>query len=207
MTKNYNEYDDNELLYLISEHNEEAEKILYEKYKPVVEIKAKKYRLLGKKMGLEYNDLIQEGLIGFNDAIKGYKDNKEVLFRSFANMCVERQILSILAYHGRKKYSLLNDSSSLDIPIDGEGRTLSETITDGDDPSKMIELAEENHILYEKIYKDMTDFEKNVFDLKMLGLEYKEIASMLDKSYKSIDSALQRIRLKVKKALEDNKNN
>ena len=54
---------------------------------------------------------------------------------------------------------------------------------------------------------DLTDFEKNVFDLKMLGLEYKEIASMLGKSYKSIDSALQRIRLKVKKALEENKNN
>ena len=205
MTKSYEDYNDNELLYLIFEHNEEAEKILYEKYKPIIEIKVRKYRLLGKKVGLEYNDLLQEGYVGFNDAIKGYKENKDVQFKSFANMCIERQILSILSYHSRKKHSLLNDSSSLDIPIDEEGRTLSEIITDGDDPSKKIELEEENHILYETIYKDMTDFEKNVFDLKMLGLEYKEIASMLGKSYKSIDSALQRIRLEEKKALEENK--
>ena len=50
---------------------------------------------------------------------------------------------------------------------------------------------------------EMSDFEKCVFDLKMFGLEYKEIASLLDKSYKSVDSALQRIRGKVKKVLEE----
>lgn len=203
MTNNYKNYNDNELLYLVSEHNEEAERILYEKYKPIIEIKVRKYRLLGKKVGLEYSDLIQEGLIGFSDAIKSYKENKDVLFKSFANMCIERQILSILSYNGRKKHSLLNDSSSLDIPIDEEGRTLSDIIGGGTDPSKKVEFDEENDKLYEPIYKDMSDFEKNVFDLKMLGLEYKEIASLLDKSYKSVDSALQRIRLKIKKVLDE----
>lgn len=205
MKKNYDEYNDNELLYLISEHNEEAERILYEKYKPIIEIKVRKYRPLAKRFGLEYNDLIQEGYVGFNDAIKAYKDNKNVLFTSFANMCIERQILSILSYNSRKKHSFLNDSSSLDIPIDEEGRTLSDVLSDGMDPGKMIELNEENNDLYEEIYKDMSNFEKNVFDLKMLGLEYKEIASMLDKSYKSVDSALQRIRYKIKKILDEKK--
>jgi len=200
----YKDYNDQELLYLIAESNETAENILYQKYKPIIELKAKKYILLGKRVGLEYNDLVQEGLLGLSSAIKSYKDNKNTSFSSFANVCIERQILSILSYSRRKKHSLLNDSFSLDVSIDEEGRTLSDILSDGLDPSKMVEINEENDELFESLYKEMSDFEKNVFDLKMLGLEYKEIADMLDKSYKSVDTALQRIRLKIRKILNQN---
>ena len=133
-----------------------------------------------------------------------FQGNELGIDRVTFNRCLDVNDRSLrrISVNGKETSFVITPASEL-MSIVG----LSETITDGDDPSKMIELAEENNILYEKIYKDMTDFEKNVFDLKMLGLEYKEIASMLDKSYKSIDSALQRIRLKVKKALEDNKNN
>ena len=198
--KDYNDY---ELLYMISQNIEEAKKILYEKYRSIIEIKANKYKLLGKKIGLEYNDLVQEGYIGFDKAIKTYKDNKDTIFYSFANRCIEGQLLNTLRTYKRKKHALLNTSSSLDIPIDEEGRTLSDILSDGDDPSKKLELEEENDELLDSVYKEMSDFEKNVFDLKMLGLEYKEIADLLDKSYKSVDSALQRIRIKIKKILDE----
>ena len=66
-----------------------------------------------------------------------------------------------------------------------------------------VENDEEKDLLYNSIYKEMSDFERNVFDLKVLGLEYKEIAALLDKSYKSVDSALQRIKGKVKKVLDE----
>ena len=97
----------------------------------------------------------------------------------------------------------MNSSFSLDATIDEEGRTLSDVLSGSLDPSKKVELDEENDKLYKSLYKEMSDFEKNVFDLKMLGLEYKEIAALLDKSYKSVDSALQRIRLKVRKILDE----
>ena len=71
----YNDYNDHELLYMICEASEDAMNIMYEKYKSIIELKASKYRTLGKRVGLEYNDLIQEGMVGLSEAIKSYKDN------------------------------------------------------------------------------------------------------------------------------------
>lgn len=198
----YKDYNDYELLYLINDSNEEAGNVLYDKYKPIIEMKAKKYKLLGKKVGLEYNDLFQEGMVGLTEAINSYKDNKDTKFASFANICIERQILSVLATARRKKHSLLNDSYSLDASIDEEGSTLLDFILgDSIDPSIKVENDEEMESIYNNVYKELSDFEKSVFDLKMMGLEYKEIASLLDKSYKSVDTAIQRIRFKLKKLL------
>lgn len=200
----YDDYNDQELLYLICESNEDATNILYDKYKKIIDIKVNKYKNLGKKVGLEYNDLFQEGMVGLSEAIRNYKDNKDTKFASFANVCIERQILSVLSSAQRKKHSFLNDSCSLDSSIDENGRTLLDILLDDTfDPSVKVENDEEKDLLYNSIYKEMSDFERNVFDLKVLGLEYKEIAALLDKSYKSVDSALQRIRGKVKKVLDE----
>ena len=200
----YNDYNDQELLYLICESSEDASNILYNKYKGIIDIKVNKYKNLGKKVGLEYNDLFQEGMVGLSEAIKNYKDNRDTKFASFANVCIERQILSVLSSAQRKKHSFLNDSCSLDSSIDENGRTLLDVLLDDTfDPSIKVENDEERELLYNSIYKEMSDFERNVFDLKVLGLEYKEIAALLDKSYKSVDSALQRIKGKVKKVLDE----
>ena len=200
----YNDYNDHELLYMICEASEDAMNIMYEKYKSIIELKASKYRTLGKRVGLEYNDLIQEGMVGLSEAIKSYKDNKDTKFASFANVCIERQILSVLSYARRKKHHYLNDSCSLDSSIDENGKTLLDVLFDDTiDPSLKVENDEENDILYSSLYKEMSDFERSVFDLKVFGLEYKEIAQLLDKSYKSVDSALQRIKGKVKKVLDE----
>ncbi len=203
----YKDYNDNELLYLIGESSESALDILYEKYKKVIELKANKYRLLGKKVGLEYNDLVQEGLVGLSEAIKSYKDNKDVKFSSFANICIERQMLSILSYSTRKKHSFLNESYSLDDSIDKDGRTLLDVLFNStSDPSVMIENKETFDNLYSALYKELSELERDVLDLKLVGLEYKEIASLLNKSYKSIDTALQRIRIKLRKILDNKRN-
>ena len=113
----YNDYNDHELLYMICESSEDAMNIMYEKYKSIIELKATKYRTLGIRVGLEYNDLVQEGMVGLIEAIRSYKDNKETKFASFANICIERQILSVLSYARRKKHYYLNDSCSLDSSI------------------------------------------------------------------------------------------
>lgn len=203
----YDDYNDQELLYLICESSEDATNILYDKYKSVIDMKVSKYKNFGKKVGLEYNDLFQEGMVGLTEAIRSYKDNRDTKFASFANVCIERQILSVLTTAKRKKHSFLNDSCSLDTSIDENGRTLLDVLFDDTfDPSLKVENDEAKEILYNSIYKEMSDFEKSVFDLKVIGLEYKEIAALLDKSYKSVDSALQRIRSKVKKVLDEYNN-
>ena len=198
------EYNDQELLYLIADGNETASEILYDKYKNIINMKAKKFTNYGKKIGLEFNDLFQEGMVGLSEAIKGYNVAKDVRFSSFANMCIDRQIFTALSKASRKKYVLLNDSFSLDSNMDDDSKKLIECLFDKkDDPLLKIESDETFETLYNSLCNELSNFEKMVFDLKIAGFEYKQIASLLDKSYKSVDSALQRIRLKGKKILKN----
>lgn len=200
----YKDIDDFELLYLIEENNEQALNILYDKYKSIIDLKAKRYLKYGKKMGLEYQDLFQEGLLGLSEAISSYKDDKKAQFKTFANLCIERQIFSLLKKANRKKHTLLNDSISLDESINDNENTLLDIFSEkGTDPSDMIEFNENKLELFSKIYDVLTPLEKEVFDLKTNNFDYKEISQLLNKSYKSIDSAIQRIRLKVRKIIDN----
>ena len=199
----YDDYNDNELIYLIYDFNEDANRILHEKYYKIIKIKVAKYRALAKRIGLDTCDLMQEGLLGLEEAINSYRDNKDMKFSSFANMCIERQILSVLNYHSRKKHTFLNDSCSIDVE-DEKGRTMLDYSLKSDiDPLMMMEKEEEKNSIYDLMTKDLSKLEKEVFELKLNGLDYREIARLLNKSYKSIDSALQRIRVKLKKILNE----
>ena len=203
----YDDYNDNELIYLIYDFNEDANRILHEKYYKIIKIKVAKYRTLAKRMGLDTCDLMQEGLLGLEEAINSYRDNKDMKFSSFANMCIERQILSVVNYHSRKKHSFLNDSCSIDAE-DEKGRTMLDYSLKSDtDPLMMMEKEEEKNSIYDLMTKDLSKLEKEVFELKLNGLDYREIARLLNKSYKSIDSALQRIRFKLKKILNEMEKN
>ena len=173
----------------------------------IIKIKVAKYRALAKRMGLDTCDLMQEGLLGLEEAINSYRDNKDMKFSSFANMCIERQILSVVNYHSRKKHTFLNDSCSIDAE-DEKGRTMLDYSLKSDtDPLMMMEKEEEKNSIYDLMTKDLSKLEKEVFELKLNGLDYREIARLLNKSYKSIDSALQRIRVKLKKILNEMEKN
>lgn len=203
----YDDYNDNELIYLIYDFNEDANRILHEKYYKIIKIKVAKYRALAKRMGLDTCDLMQEGLLGLEEAINSYRDNKDMKFSSFANMCIERQILSVVNYHSRKKHTFLNDSCSIDAE-DEKGRTMLDySLKTDTDPLMMMEKEEEKNSIYDLMTKDLSKLEKEVFELKLNGLDYREIARLLNKSYKSIDSALQRIRVKLKKILNEMEKN
>lgn len=203
----YDDYNDNELIYLIYDFNEDANRILHQKYYKIIKIKVAKYRALAKRMGLDTCDLMQEGLLGLEEAINSYRDNKDMKFSSFANMCIERQILSVVNYHSRKKHTFLNDSCSIDAE-DEKGRTMLDYSLKSDtDPLMMMEKEEEKNSIYDLMTKDLSKLEKEVFELKLNGLDYREIARLLNKSYKSIDSALQRIRVKLKKILNEMEKN
>jgi RNA polymerase sporulation-specific sigma factor len=197
----YKEYNDFELLYLICEQDEDAYEILYNKYKSIVDLKAKKYVNFVSNKGLDYNDLVQEGMIGLSEAIRDFKIDKEIKFSTFANLCIERQINTAIIKANRKKYKALNDSVSLDEKFSDNDCSLFNFIFDNNekDPGNYLVDIETRMETYNKIKTKLTALERKVFDLKINNFEYKEIAMKLGKSYKSVDSALQRIKNKLQK--------
>ena len=106
---NYSKLSDDELIELINQKDKKALDFLMNKYKEDVNIKTSKYYI----HGAEQDDLAQEGLIGLFKAIKNYDQSKEISFKSFANLCIERQILTAIKGSNRQKHLPLNSYVSL----------------------------------------------------------------------------------------------
>lgn len=199
------EYDnDNELLYLISECSEEANEKIYEKYSPAIESYVKKYMSLIEGTGIDYNDLYQEGLLGLVSAINNYSTNKDIKFSTFAFTCIKRKILTAIKNANRKKHSILNESFSLDYRNDDSKDSFENLIpSTSEGIDDMLVTKEKEKYFNKRINETFTDFEKEVYELKINGFTYEEIANTLGKTYKSIESALFRIRIKLKKIMEE----
>lgn len=198
---NYQELNDYELLSYVSEGNEDASEILFKKYRPFIISTAKKYYQRCKNNGLEINDLIQEAMIGFNYAINSFKEQKDVLFYTYAKTCVENRLSSTVIGSMRLKNRILNESISLENTNDDYD--LNEIIGDDSvDPQKLVLDFETEKGIIEMVKKDLTDLEDQVFELKLNGFNYKEIANILQIDSKKVDNTLQRIKIKFKKKLE-----
>lgn len=201
---NYKEYNDYELIYLIREGNEEANNILYKKYKPVIELKARKYYRSALNKGLDYNDLVQEGMIGLSEALRDFNNYKDVKLSTFASLCIERQISTAVTKASRKKHMVLNESISYDFINDDDDKPLIDYLAEEKEgnPLEYFVDREEWNETFEKIRNELTDFEYQVLELKINNFNYNEIATILDKTPKSIDNALQRIKRKAKSILD-----
>lgn len=186
---------DNELLFLISENNEQAFEMLIEKYDHVVQNIVNKYKAKASSIGLDIKDLKQEGLIGLTTAVKTFRDVKEASFKTYANILIERQILDLIKSHDRLKYRLLNNAISLDTFSVEEQQSLYEKVERNDvtPEIKLIDLESRKEIV-----KLLTPFELKVYELKLDGKSNKEISSILDKNSRSIENTIQRIKTKLK---------
>lgn len=202
---NYREFNDNELIDYIYENNEEANEIIYDKYKPLIITMAKKLIVYCDNIGIEINDLVQEGMIGLNNAINKYDVKKNISFYTFATTCIERQMFTLIKTSKRQKHKILNESLSFEFE-NGNDTNLEYFFGDDEyNPENILLGIEEKNFLMKQIEKDLTNLEQQVFELKMNGFDYKEIASIIDKDPKSVDNAIQRIKIKIKKILECNK--
>lgn len=192
----YKEYNDYELISLAHEQNEDAINIIYEKYKPIIVSKCNTYIKYIK--GIELSDLIQECYIVLNTAINTFNQEKDNIFYTFINLCLDRYLISEYKKSNNTKNKLLNESLSLD-SLDNEDKNLIKIIKD-DKYNPELELIQELNFmeLYNKIIDKLTYLEELVFILKVQNFNYKEIASILDKDSKSIDNAIQRIKTKIK---------
>lgn len=200
----YKDYNDYELLSFINEADESANEILFEKYRPLIVSIATKMINYCKGTSLEINDLIQEGMLGLNIAINRFDNNKEASFYTYAKKCIESKIISLVIASRRLKHKILNDSISIEVSNqDGGVINLENFLSDekANPEEKLLNEEQENELL-NKVNELLTDFEQQVFELKNNGFDYKEISEILDRDVKSIDNALQRIRLKIRKNIK-----
>lgn len=202
----YQEYSDSELYSMICEASEEAKEIIYTKYKYIIDVIIKKYVYTAKKLGVEYNDLYQEGLVGFADALNNYDESKKVLLSTFISVCVERRLQNAVLKAGRFKNKILRDSLSLDHEYGEQQIPLREMIRDEkSDPLFGISKAEDYEELIECIKNKLSSNEYEVYQLMLHGLNYQEIALILNKKPKQIDNTIQRLKYKIKLILDKEK--
>ncbi len=175
---------------------------LMEKYKNLVRKEANAMYLLGG----DTDDLIQEGMIGLFKAVRDYKIGSEASFYTFAKLCVTRQMYSAIEASKRKKHSPLNSYVSLYEKNEDKVALIEtmEPVTETN-PEEILISQEYVSRLEEKLEESLSPLENKVLYLHMLGTDYKTIANLLDKSTKTIDNALQRIKAKTQRILEGEK--
>lgn len=201
-TESYSMINDEDLIKKIKSGDNEALNYLLDKYKEVVNMKVSRYFIIGA----EKEDIIQEGLIGLYKAIKGYDTEKQNSFKSFANLCIERQLITAIKSSNRQKHIPLNSYLSLNMSAydDDEDNTSIYEIFDAnviEDPLDTITRKEYYKSVESIIESSLSVFEKKVLNELVNGNSYIAIAQKLDSPVKSVDNAIQRIRKKTMKNL------
>ena len=197
---NYSDMKDEELITLIKNGDGAAADYIIEKYKKLINLKVGKYFIIGA----EKEDIIQEGMIGIFKAIKNFDASKENSFKSFANMCIERQLITAVKNSNRQKHMPLNSYLSLNGTAfsEDEDTEVLEVFNSKfiEDPLETITKKEYYASIENAIDKSLSPFEKQVLKKFINGESYISIAQKLDTPVKSVDNAIQRIR---KKAIRD----
>ncbi len=195
---NYKELNDNELISLAKENNEDAINLLHKKYQPLINKKCNKYYKYVKNKGVDLADLTQECLVGFEESINNFNPIDNVSFYTFTNVCMDRQLMTEIKRVNRDKNKLLNEAIPLETIDNEKDLNLIDYLQDNTDNPELGLLEEaEYQELYNKIAKNLTRLEESVFELRIQNFSYKEIADILDKDIKSIDNAVQRIKIKI----------
>lgn len=205
----YDEMQDEAIIEKIKEGDKSALEYLICRYKSLVNNKVTKYYIVGA----EREDIVQEGLIGLYKAIKDYKEDKQSSFKSFANLCVERQLITAIKSSNRQKHIPLNSYISLNMPAYNNDENTTETeiinILDSnlvEDPLETITKKEYYSVVEDMIDKSLSDLEKKVLNRYIQGDTYLKIAEKLNMPVKSVDNAIQRIRKKTTKNFDEKSN-
>ena len=173
------------------------------KYRNFVRAKARSYFLIGA----DREDIIQEGMIGLYKAIRDFRNDKLSSFRAFAELCVTRQIITAIKTATRQKHIPLNSYVSLNKPIYDEDsdRTLLDVLSGSkiSDPEELVISREEFLDIEAKMEQILSELEWKVLMSYLDGKSYQEIAVDLDRHVKSIDNALQRVKRKLEKYMEN----
>ncbi len=199
----YDDLADEVLIGYIQAGDDEALAYLIQKYKQFVRTKSRSYFLIGA----DKEDIIQEGMIGLYKSIRDFKIERLTSFKAFAELCVTRQIITAIKTATRQKHIPLNSYVSLDKPIyeEDSDKTLLDIICGSKvlNPEELIINKEEYDDIEEKMVEILSELEREVLILYLEGLSYQEIAESLNRQVKSIDNALQRVKKKLERYLDN----
>ncbi len=172
---------------------------LIRRYTGFVRLKSSSYFLAGG----DSEDLIQEGLIGLYKAVRDFRSDKETSFRSFAELCITRQIITAIKTATRFKHSPLNTYVSFSQTPAGQESEGDCTLGDAlpgpgvDEPSIMVISTEELQSLVFCLGTGLSQLESDALRLYLEGSSYEEMAERLSVDTKTIDNALQRVKRKI----------
>lgn len=201
----YTQMTDEKLIENINNEDKTALNCLLNRYNDLVNAKANKFFMIGA----EKEDMIQEGMIGLYKAVKSFDLEKQSSFKTFANMCIERQLITAVKNSNRQKHIPLNSSISLNSAAYDDNEDVDKIdvldIKGQNDPLDIIADQEYFKSMESKIKQCLSKFELQVLDEYEKGKTYAAIAEKLNSKVKSIDTAIQRIRkkaLKIKESIE-----
>ena len=203
--KEFSDFTDEELIIRYRDGDKQIMDYLMDKYKHVVRNKAGRMFILGA----DKDDLIQEGMIGLFKAVRDYDSGRDASFLTFADLCVSRQMYTAIQAANRKKHLPLNSYISLyknseDEILEGQ---LIGAIRDFSEqnPEEILIDRENVEALQTIIDQELSTFERQVLELSMTGMGHIDIARLLGKDPKSTDNALNRVKTKIRKAIERNR--
>jgi len=204
-TEEYSKLEDEEIVLLGRSGDKNATEFLINKYKNLVKAKARTYFLIGA----DREDVVQEGMIGLYKATRDYQHNKSMAFKTFAELCITRQMITAVKNATRQKHIPLNTYISLNRKVydDDSDKSYIDMISYQIvlDPEQLLITKEEVSGIENKMGEILSAFEWEVLSLYLNGKSYTEIARELNKPVKSIDNALQRVKKKVEKHVFNNK--
>ena len=196
--ESYMKLSDEELVSSYQNGDNDAADFLVYKYKNLVRMHSRPYFLVGA----DSDDLIQEAMIGLYKAIRDYNPDKGVVFMAFASLCIDRQIITAVTAYNRLKNSPLNTYVSLDTPIkdeNGNETVLSDVLSSEEElnPEEIFIAGEQTKQFLMKLTSNLSKLERRIFELYIEGFSYAEIGDKLNKTTKTVDNAIQRIRNKI----------
>ncbi len=203
----YNNEEEQELISMVCETNEDVQNKIYEICEPQIKYYIKKYLPSAIIVGVEPKDLEQEALLAFSDALNCYDEKKQASLKTFVSLCIERRLRKVIDKAQNQKNKINREVLSLDYDYKNTGLPLIEIIGDiNSDP--LIKFSEDEQLeqLETKIKLLLSKNETIVFEYLKKGMNYQEIAKILDKTPKQIDNTIQRIKQKVKMIIEGEKN-
>ena len=200
MDSDYGQYTDEELIVRLRDGETQITDYIMDKYKNLVRSKAKSMYILGA----DREDLIQEGMIGLFKAIRDYQEEREASFYHFAELCINRQLYSALQASNRKKHQPLNTYISFSSGESDDGVKVEDALLgQSQSPEQLVIEKEVWEDFKQRLNGRLSKMENQVLAFYMDGNNYIQIAQLMNKSPKSIDNALQRIRQKVKQMKQE----
>lgn len=202
MKEIYKDLTDEELIARYMDGDNAVVDFLMDKYKHLVRSQASNMFLLGA----DHEDLLQEGMIGLFKAIRDYDPGRDASFMTFAKLCISRQIFTAIEASNRHKHAPLNSYLSLSETDDEQSKEARERLykmTALESPETLLIAKEDMERLEEKLTAELSKLEKQVLDLYYIGMSTREIAAILGRTEKATDNALQRLKAKLRKCLQE----